>query len=407
MVSDPMPVLARASLLVVSMCACGRGPEPAEVGPAPTPQLEESSAEATLAAGIPNAGATPALAEDAEPVDSSASIAVDPKVRRAAHVLAGLGAEATGRDEQHILDRHAYRVEKAWVRLERELGGPMMAWSAEHLDQSVETVFYPFSGPDFVAVHRLYPKADHYVLVAMQRGGRVPQVDGLRNGTLKKRLRAYSSMAEAISTRGFFITNEMHRVYEKRGITGQLILFAEREGFDVLDVEPMRITDAGQLGPDERSRKRFDSVRLHLRRRADQAAVTLDYVRANLSNRGIRNTPGLKPWLSSITKVPVVAKAASHLMQQPNFTAIRDLILANAPTVVQDETALPYTKFARHFDVALYGEFSTVNSLFHQGPQQALARAYARTPSIDDVPFSFGYTKRSGRCIQVGTAREG
>ena len=80
-----------------------------------------------------------------------------------------------------------------WGRWEEKVGAPMATWAAENLPGSAgKTVFYPFSGPDFPTVHRMYPDADRYVLVAMQKGGPPPEPESLRLAPLEEMLEVYS-----------------------------------------------------------------------------------------------------------------------------------------------------------------------------------------------------------------------
>ena len=341
----------------------------------------------------------------ARPVAST--VEADPDVREAARALAGF--ETTHEDPRYarLLARHGPRVDKAWNRLESDFGTPMREWAQTNLDSATGTVFYPFSGADFFTLHRFYPAATRYVMVAMQPARRPLELEGLRAASLREELDAYARMARGLSSRGFFVTSDMNATLRGHGITGQLMLTAEREGFDVLAVHPIVLADDGQVTIDRSDRPRFMSVRLHLRRRHDGADVTLDYVRANLSDNGIAETPGLRPFLEDVTRSPVVCKAASHLMQQGNFSAIRDLLLENAQSIVQDESAIAYEDLAEHFEVALYGNFVRVNELFHDDSQHALAEAYAAGPSAP-LPFVFGYDKGArGSALQVARTRRG
>jgi hypothetical protein len=374
---------------------------------APVP-ARDSVAEATpqsvsdpvLAAGLPRE--EPDAADEPEALPPTAE--PDPDVRHVARALAGF--ETTHEDPRYakLLAHHGPKIDEAWAEIEERFGTPMSTWAGEHLPHEEGTVFYPFSGADFFTVHRFYPEATHYVMVAMQHGRRPISFENLSGATLHEHLKTYRKMAQALAKRGFFVTTAMNHNMGDSGITSELMLIAEREGFDVLDVEPIELTDAGELVVEASERPRWASVRLHMRRRADGYPVTLDYVRANLANRGIEETPGLRPWLDKVAHGPVMAKAASHLMQQSNFTDIRDLLLDRATCIVQDESAIAYQHLAERFEVQLFGEFEGVNELFRDEPQIALAAAYAKGPT-QPLPFVFGYDKSVGSALQVARTR--
>jgi hypothetical protein len=131
-----------------------------------------------------------------------------------------------------------------------------------------------------------------------------------------------------------------------RGITGLLMAFAAREGFEVRMIEPIQLTDAGvvEVAP-RRPRARGDlGLGAHAPHAAQRRApVVLEYHRVGLSNmnfkpghaRRMRSSP-------SLADDRVILKAASHLPQDINFTAFTQLVLAQAPTIVQDETGVAY-----------------------------------------------------------------
>ena len=119
------------------------------------------------------------------------------------------------------------------------------------------------------------------------------------------------------------------------GITPVLMLMAEREGYEVISVEPLVISDDGTdvvVATEGRDRAAtWRSVRLELRRRDDGAPVTLDYVRLDLSNGGLRRGSGARALVTGLAHHRVVLKAASHLLQYDTFRTLRDAIVHHAP----------------------------------------------------------------------------
>ena len=101
-------------------------------------------------------------------------------------------------------------------------------------------------------------------------------------------------------------------------------------------------------------------------------SVVVDYVRLNLSDRQLAEVPGFLRWLESVAGNPTLLKAASHLLQEADFTILRDLILRKATVVVQDESGLDYAALDRDFDLRLYGRFTRPNPSFPQHFQASL-----------------------------------
>jgi TonB family protein len=309
-----------------------------------------------------------------------------------ARLLAGLDA-APG------LEHHARALERRWDDYERRIGRPMREWAgAELVAAPGATVFYPFSGPDFPTVAQLYPDAARFVLVAAQ-AARPPPALG-RGAT--EALAALRPGLEKFARSGFFNTRDLDASGARLGATAFLMAFAARLGYDVADVEPLQLrAGLADLAPhpgDRARRETWDSIRLTLAR--DGRTVQLDYVRLDLADANLAADRTARAWVERMAASPTVIKAASHLPQRPHFSILRDAILANAPSVWQDETGIDYERLAGAFDVRLYGGFSGPNRIFAPGSQKSLAGAYRRTDA-EPLPFRVGYEKRAGSSVQV------
>lgn len=328
---------------------------------------------------------------------------------RAARLLAGLQDDAPPRE--WWTRSYTRRLARAFEHFEEKVGAPMQAWAERALAQSNgDTVFYPFAGADFPTAHRLYPQASRYVLVAMQRGGPPPRPEVMDREDRQILLAEYEPLLTGFLRRGFFKTQEMNDGTTGeamvRGITGLLMAFAAREGFEVRMIEPIHLTDAGvvELHPGDRARgATWDSVRMHLTRRSDRAPVVLEYHRVGLSNMNLK--PGTSPYafVASLADDRVILKAASHLPQDINFTAFTQLVLAQAPTIVQDETGVAYDALTGRFAVELYGSYAQVNLLFDDEDQNTLIEAYRVAKTVPRLPFHVGYRKGTQACMLVAT----
>ncbi|MCA9706799.1 MAG: hypothetical protein KDK70_13185 [Myxococcales bacterium] len=340
---------------------------------------------------------------------------------RTARLLAGLDAQAQWLDQAEAarLARSGARLDDDFAHFGRTVGEPMERWAAEVLEhEDGETIFYPFAGPDFVTAHRLYPRAGRYVLVAMQKAGPPPPLAELPAEDRSTTFELHRQIVHNFTRLGFFVTKEMneryHRELPSAGLTGTLMAFAEREGLAVIDVEPITLDEQGEVVPHPGDRARaatWSSVRLHLRRRADGREVTLDYLRLNLGDWSLRKHEAQRRFVQLMSGHRTLLKAASHLLQQRHgFSVVREALLDNAPSILQDETGLPYDALARGHDVQLYGEYEAPHRLFDADPQAPLAEAYAASgDEVQALPFRIGYRKRAGSCLQyaVRDASEG
>jgi len=332
-----------------------------------------------------------------------------------ARYLAGLETDGFSgeKDAQKRIEAYAKDVDKKWAGYWKGIGSKMVEWSKQELAQSPgETIFYPFSGPDFPTAAQLYPGAGRYVLVALQTGGRVPALDAMGPKSLKRYLDLFKRGFSDFARRGFFRTDDLKadtgKEHTIEGITPVLMTFAARMGFAVDSVTPVRIAaDGGSLEPHPGAQDdpaTWDSVRLALTA-ADGRKVTLDYVFLDLSDDYLAKHEDARRWLERMCGFKVFTKAASHLLQKPFFKVMRDLLLAHAPSVVQDETGLDFKDLQKDFTVTLYGRFERAHKLWTEGVQRELATAYKKAEDVRKLPFRFGYDKEAGSCVQVAVRK--
>lgn len=334
--------------------------------------------------------------------------AADTRPSRIGRLLAGLERDAY-RDRparRRVLQRHNRIVQRYWRKYQRRIGRPMHPWVRRELKPRTDaTIFYPFGGPDLATVQRLFPAAARYVLVSIQRAGRPPAPERMGLERFRRTLRVFRIGLDWFGRKGFFLTKQLNRQYHRRrlveGISGILLLFAERGGFEVRALTPIRLGH-GRLEPYPAAAgqdDRWDSVRLLLRRRADDRRVVVDYFRLDLSDDNLEQTPAARAWLRQMSTNPVLLKAASHLLQKERFSTLRDLLLEHAPSIVQDETGIAYGTLSELFEVVLYGDFARANTSFDRSLQRRLKRAYDRRQDVEPLPFIFGYRKKAGSCL--------
>jgi hypothetical protein len=294
-----------------------------------------------------------------------------------------------------------------WNEYDQRIGRAMRKWGCEELGSAQgATVFYPFSGPDLPTVMQLFPDADRYVLVSMQKAEAPPRLEGGPGRELDSYLAAFRKAWKFYGALGFFRTEDLEAVESAPGIrvgmTGPLMAFAARLGFRIESVEPIWLDPGGpDVVPRDGIRDTGDtwsSARLSLSK--GERKVVVDYVSMDLQDAWLVQVPQARAWIERMAGNPTLIKAASHLPQERGFSILRNSLLENAPSIVQDETGIEYGELARTFPVRLYGKFTRTNPSFSGGLQQALAAAY-RSGGVKPLPFRFGYEKNAGSALQV------
>jgi hypothetical protein len=294
----------------------------------------------------------------------------------------------------------------AWSNYEKQVGQPLLTWAKKEVAYSGGgTVFYPFSGPDFLTVARMFPNADRYVMVAIQKARKpaTPEkMPTLQRHDFEKR---FAVDWTRFGKLGFFRTLDLDddqlNSQSGVGVTSILMAFSARLGYQVLAVTPLAFnTEKGEWEP-RTSDEKWDSVRLYLQKNGG-TITTLDYLRIDLSDQGLSASEPIQAWIQRMSAKPTLLKAASHLLQKKSFSILRDFLANNSAMVVQDETGLDYNYLTKIGNVRLYGNFSQTHFLFTSTTQRALALAYKGEKSPGELPFAFSYLKKSGlRSIQI------
>ena len=321
--------------------------------------------------------------------------------QQAALFFAGLAAPAP--DSSHKTFQQ--RTSQAWANYDKQVGQPLAAWSNREVAYwGRSTVFYPFSGPDFVTIARIFPGAERYVLVAIQKARQPAQLEAMNAGQRAAFEKKLGDAWEKFGKLGYFRTLDLNDDQRDGaggvGTTTILMAFAARLGYEVTAVKPLTFnSDKGEWEA-AAGDTRTGSVRLSLLQ--DGRRVTLDYISVDLSDSALKASEPKLAWIRQMAAHPLLLKAASHLLQQPNFTVLRDALVANAPMVVQDETGLDYRDLRKIGPVRLYGKFSQTHRLFTTTAQPELAAAYRADKAPRELPFAFSYLKTAdARSLQV------
>lgn len=331
-----------------------------------------------------------------------------------ARVLAGLetNVPAGVPIAADALRDYSQRATERWEAYERSIGAPLQEWARTELERARgSTVFYPFSGPDFATVKRMFPDATRYVLVALQRAEPPPALDKASAADVAVFMARFAEAWQQFGRIGFFRTldldEEAKRPGLRAGTTTPMLAFAVRWGFRVVSVEPVRVAESGaDLEPHPGARAEaatWDSVRITLEKGGQKAL--LDYARIDLSDAALNARPEQRAWIERMAAFPTVFKAASHLPQDTRFAVIRDAVMARAPSIVQDETGIDYALLVTRFNARLYGKFTKPHPLFNQERQRSLAEAYRLATDLKPLPFRVSYQRVPEANLQVAVRK--
>jgi hypothetical protein len=257
-------------------------------------------------------------------------------------------------------------------------------------------MFYMFSGPDFLYANAFYPKATTYVLSALEPPGSVPDLMKLPRGGLGSALNNVEHSMGSILNFSFFITKLMKvdlLAGQLHGTLPILYVFLARSGKTIRDVSPVTLDDKGgaYFANESPGRNATRGVRIVF---ADSDGVerTLYYFSTDLSNSGVRISGFLK-FCETLGPGNTLIKSASYLLYTGNFRTVRDFLLANSATIIQDDSGIPLFYYdARKWRFFPFGRYAGPIDKFPGMYQQEYAALFRRSQPMD---FGIGYRWRS------------
>lgn len=309
--------------------------------------------------------------------------------------------------------RHARFFDRDWEKLDEKQFQPVREWAERELEASAwstDTVFYPFSGPDFVNVFAFFPRARTYVLVALEPPGEIPDFAAMSDAHLNS---YFTNMKKALSDLvniHFFVTAHMKAAIqgtEIKGVLPVLLFMMARNNVQVLDVQywsmkpdgtVLEFPAMGARGLDPASvqglRITFEAAGME-----ESRPQTLYYFCLNLYNQPFERNRHFLSFLKDLAPFTTFMKSASYVMFDPyNTSAARQFMLDQSRCVVQEDSGIPLRYFnPALWDFQFYGVYEQPIRLFRHDYQRDLARIYDGDGDIGPLPFGFGYHFKVGR----------
>ena len=395
-----------AALLLLSACS-ESNPETASTASAAPEETMAATADAldstqSLTAAAPPAAVAPAPRRPAAPdtayaQDVALFLGGQPPSQRSA--LAGLAA-------QPAWQAFAQDQDQSWAKYRATHTTSMTQWARTELSEvhgSSPTIFYPFSGPDFLNVFTMFPTSQTYVLMGLEPVGSVPARASLANAKL---FPAVKASLWSVLNFSFFRTNDMAvdlKSVELDGALPLLMLFAARTGNQITAIRPVQLDATGQLtdaptAPDTTKAARpkaVPGVEMKLRG-PDGQPKTVYYFSTDLSNHGLQVKPAPIEFVRSLGPLTTYVKSATYLMHKLYFSEVRRLVLRHSRYILQDDSGIAMKFFQKGaWQFNHYGSYKRPINLFAKHYQPELTAAYKDTTRRPQpLPFGTGYNWR-------------
>ncbi|MDO7888130.1 hypothetical protein [Hymenobacter cheonanensis] len=333
-------------------------------------------------------------------------------VQNVANYLAGLppqpGTPLADLAAQPAWQAFAKDQDKSWAKYRTTHTAPMGQWAATELDsvrQATPTLFYPFSGPDFLNAFTLFPASKTYVMIGLEPVGSIPTPDNLANPVL---LGAVKKSLWSVLNFSFFRTNDMAIDLKSVNLDGAvplIMLFAARTGNHLQAVRPVQLDAKGQLqavtDTTQAARaalaaaKTIPGAELKLQA-ADGSEKTIYYFSADLSDWKLGTKDAPLRYVRSLGPLTTYVKSATYLMHKSYFSKIRNLVLAQSQYILQDDSGIGMKYFPKSaWQFTYYGTYRRPINLFAKQYQPELTAAYHDSlHPARPLPFGTGYNWR-------------
>ena len=343
---------------------------------------------AAVAAAMLLAAAVSAAAAD--------TVTADDTARFLAGMLPSAASPLTPLTKDPAWQRHAKFFDSAFGQLEQRQLSKIRTWADTNLAAPRPTMFYMFSGPDFLYANAFYPKATSYVLSALEPVGSVPDLTRLPRGGIGSALYNVERSMGSILSFSFFITKQMKVDLREGQLSGTLpilYVFLARSGKTIRDVSPIALDDVGAayVGNENPGKNPTRGARIVFAG-SDGVEKTLYYFSTDLSNPGAKASGFLK-FCATLAPGNGLIKSASYLLHSGNFTTVRDFILANSATIIQDDSGIPLAYYdPKKWRFFPFGRYAGPIGEFPGRYQQQYAELFRRSQPMD---FGIGYRWRS------------
>jgi hypothetical protein len=324
------------------------------------------------------------------------TVTADDTARFLAGMMPSADSPLTALTKDPAWQRHAKFFDSAFGQLEQRQMSKVRAWSEANIAAPKPTMFYMFSGPDFLYANAFYPKATTYVLSALEPPGAVPDLTKVARGSVDAALSNVEHSLGTILSFSFFITKKMKVDLHEGQINGALpplYVFLARSGKTIKNVSTVALDDKGTayFANDNPGANATRGLRIVFAG-SDGVEKTLYYFSTDLSDSGVKSSGFLK-FCATMAPGNSLIKSASYLLHSGSFSTVRDFILANSATIIQDDSGIPLGYYsAKKWHFFPFGHYAGPIGEFPNKYQQSYAELFHRAQPID---FGIGYRWRS------------
>lgn len=346
-------------------------------------------------------------------VKTAEKIEINQKYNDIAKILGGIAVdekseyfEITGYPQWK---NYSVRADTNWAKYYRKTLDKIPVWSEKEIpDVKTKTLFYPFSGPDFLHMISFFPNADKYIMFGLEPAGSIPDPKKVKKDSLTSYFNLLNRAIEDAVSLSFFKTIDMTKELNNNKVDGTipiLMLFMARTKTNIIDIKPVDIDAAGDVKELKEfkhlpGKERFNTgTEITFVRQGKTKKQVVYFFSADISDGGLAKDANCTKFFEKLdTGVTTYVKSASYLMHKSYFSVIRNTVLNKSRTVLQDDSGISYKFFDKtKWKIQLYGNYVKPINLFENMLEEDLRDAYAKESK--PLNIKVGYGKRSSMLL--------
>jgi hypothetical protein len=340
-----------------------------------------------------------------------------PRLTDIGNLLAGLPVDASssvaGVMKSPAWQNHKETFGRLWNEVDTMQLRKIKAWREKEVDPlacSNKSLFYPFSGPDFLYANTMFPKANLYVMGGLEPVGEVPDLSAFTEEQLASSFRGLQVSLNDILIWSFFRTIDMNvdlKQNQLKGVTPVIMVFMAYTGHEILAVNKVALDKRAEIVPNPNGGAQtlmenedgilIPGLHMVFRKKGEEQVKQLYYFSVNLSDYVANNLPEYKAFVQKMRYPAGYLKGASYLMHNDYFSVVRNLMLEECTCVLEDDSGIPVRFFMNEkWDTKFYGHYTTPIGLFANRFQPDLRQIYVDGKSVYPIEFGIGYRFKKG-----------
>ena len=338
---------------------------------------------------------------------AAATIVIDQRATAIAQLLGGItpapGDAAIDKIAQSdVWLKHKEIMTAEWKKVRSRLE-VIEKWRDSEIklkDASKRTLLYPFSGPDFLNAWAFYPNHARYLFTGLEMPGTLPEIDKLGPKEIDVLLRDVRNALDEIVQRNYFITSymgkELHSPYFK-GTVPIMSMMMALDGLHIVKIEPYDLfPELTKAYEDPKAAKKpgklLRGAKITFTVPNSNRSHELYFFSLDATDRALQFYPEFNDWFGRNKPASALIKSASYLLHDGQFSKTRDMVLAAADIVVQDDTGIPLRHLKQaNFNVKVFGKYHRPIKPMEWGYQADLDRLFKEEAGAKPLLFPFGY----------------